>query len=642
MRGSRPLLVGCGLAVAVLVAGLDLFRPAPLAHLDRRVQDELLAWTPGRASSGRVVIVDIDDRSLERLGRWPWPRGRTAALLDAVRAGGPATVAVDLMFPEPDLDHEDRALAEALGHGPFVLGYQLAFDGRGTPPAACRFRPVRVALHEAPPARGMADLFRATGALCNVPRLADAAPGAGFLNAARDPDGLLRRLPLLIPDDARLHPSLALAAVIMTLGVRTLTLRSAPPGIEGLVLDGRDVPLDARGNLLLRFRGARPSFPYLSAADVLGGRVPASALAGKVVVVGTSAVGLREVLATPVDTHVSGVEIHATAIDNLLAGDVLARPLWAPGAELLAILVLGPAAGAVLAWAGPARGGLVVAAGAAGLWPAAGWFVRSSGFVLSPLFPALAVVLVGVVAAVLGFVVERRQAERGVRDVRLAQDLMMQSLGSLAEIRDTETGDHLQRTQRYARSLGEALASHPRFREFLRPETIDLLAALAPLHDIGKVGVPDHVLRKPGGLTAEEYEEVKRHVDHGRRVIERAETRAGVESSALLRLVKDIVATHHERWDGSGYPAGLQGDAIPVAGRLMAVVDVYDALVSRRVYKEEVSHEEAVRVITAGRGTHFDPDVVDAFLRVEPRWRAIAQELAELDGRRPVPGAPAV
>jgi putative two-component system response regulator len=141
--------------------------------------------------------------------------------------------------------------------------------------------------------------------------------------------------------------------------------------------------------------------------------------------------------------------------------------------------------------------------------------------------------------------------------------------------------------------------------------------------------LPDHLLRKTTGFTDEEYEEVKKHAVYGRDAIARAEARAGSYNDELLQYAKDMAYSHHERWDGTGYPEGLRGEQIPWAGRLMALADAYDAIVSRRIYKEPVTHEAAVRIISEGRGTLFDPDVVDAFLRVEDQWRQIASELAD-------------
>ena len=252
------------------------------------------------------------------------------------------------------------------------------------------------------------------------------------------------------------------------------------------------------------------------------------------------------------------------------------------------------------------------------------WLVSRHGIFLSPLFPSVG--LAGSLVAMTGtsVVIERRRAESEGHEKTISQQLMIQALLSLTEVRDEETGRHSRRTQRYARLLAEQLATHPTFHDYLTPQRIDLLARLAPLHDIGKVGVPDRLLNKPGALTGDEFEEMKQHVARGREVIVRAERDVGAPDDAILAMAKEIVYTHHERWDGSGYPQGLRGAQIPVAGRLMALVDVYDALVSKRVYRDAVPPGEAMTIIAQGRGTQFDPAVVDAFLQVASAFRRVA------------------
>jgi putative two-component system response regulator len=216
---------------------------------------------------------------------------------------------------------------------------------------------------------------------------------------------------------------------------------------------------------------------------------------------------------------------------------------------------------------------------------------------------------------------------------------MVQSLLSLTEVRDVDTGRHSRRTQEYTRILAKQLATHPQFHDYLTPERIDLLASLAPLHDIGKVGVPDRLLHKPGALTADELVEMRKHPAHGRDVIVHAERDVGAPDDAILAMAKDIVYTHHEKWDGTGYPEGLRGVNIPIVGRLMALVDVYDAITTQRAYREPMSHDDAVAFIVAGRGTHFDPSVVDAFLEVARVVRRASTEAAGEPARVPPPPA---
>ncbi len=218
------------------------------------------------------------------------------------------------------------------------------------------------------------------------------------------------------------------------------------------------------------------------------------------------------------------------------------------------------------------------------------------------------------------------------QELALTQEVVFESLATLAEYRDPETGGHIHRTQRYIRVLAGELRKKHRFQAFLTEETVDLLYKSAPLHDIGKVGVPDRILLKNGKLTAEEFEEMKRHTLYGRDAILTAERKMG--SSSFLRIAADIAYSHHEKWDGSGYPEALKGDEIPIAGRLMAIVDVYDALISKRVYKPPFPHEKAVSMIIEQRSRHFDPDLIDAFIALEREFHAIAFDNADFDEER--------
>lgn len=220
------------------------------------------------------------------------------------------------------------------------------------------------------------------------------------------------------------------------------------------------------------------------------------------------------------------------------------------------------------------------------------------------------------------------------RELMLTQEVVFESLATLAEYRDPETGGHIHRTQRYIRVLAEKLRLHHRFRTFLTDQAVDLLYKSAPLHDIGKVGVPDRILLKPGKLTDEEFQEMKKHTRYGRDAILTAEKKMG--TSSFLRIAAEIAYSHHEKWDGSGYPEALRADDIPIAGRLMALVDVYDALISKRVYKPPFSHENAVTMICEQRGRHFDPDVIDAFTALASEFHAIAIHYADFDEERAI------
>lgn len=232
------------------------------------------------------------------------------------------------------------------------------------------------------------------------------------------------------------------------------------------------------------------------------------------------------------------------------------------------------------------------------------------------------------------------EVRRRMRENLLTQELSMKALAILAETRDMETGHHILRTQFYVELLACHLAQHPRFQDALAGPALTRIIKAAPLHDVGKVGIPDAVLLKPGRLNAEEFAVMQTHAAIGAEAIDKAmnEALAATEDDtaelapgafAFMQVAREIALSHHEKWDGTGYPSGLAGEAIPVSARLMALADVFDALTCRRVYKPPMPIEQAAQIIIEGRGLHFDPDVVDAFVALRERFAAIATRYAD-------------
>ena len=209
------------------------------------------------------------------------------------------------------------------------------------------------------------------------------------------------------------------------------------------------------------------------------------------------------------------------------------------------------------------------------------------------------------------------------RQIATLQNETILALASLAETRDLETSKHLKRIQHFVDLLCHRLRKHPAFSEFLSPERIQFTTQCAPLHDIGKVGLPQQILLNPGRYQAAEFEIMKTHCALGRDTLATTQTSAP-QDSEFFEIAKQIIYSHHEKWNGSGYPQGLAGNAIPIPARLMALADVYDALTCQRVYRAALSHEQAVQVIGEERGRHFDPDVVDAFLASSNEFQALA------------------
>ena len=229
------------------------------------------------------------------------------------------------------------------------------------------------------------------------------------------------------------------------------------------------------------------------------------------------------------------------------------------------------------------------------------------------------------------------EVNKRTKQVTAMQDVTILAMASLSETRDTDTGNHLRRTQNYVRLLAHRMRRHPEYAEYLTDEVIHTLYRCAPLHDIGKVGIPDRILLKPGKYTDDEYEVMKRHPTLGRDALASAQRVAGSAAQQLggtadfFEIAKDVVYSHHEKWDGSGYPQGLAGRDIPIGARLMSIADVYDALISPRVYKPAMPAQQAEAIIFKGRGTFFAPEMVDGFIELNNEFRRVAQRYADSD-----------
>lgn len=649
-RPGGRLIACAGIVLSIGLPLVVLLMPTVLGYFNGKLYDEFLVRaTPGRASD-RIVIVDVDENSLRKHGQWPWPRYKIAAVLNRLHQAGAAAIGLDMVFPEKDrtslsiiredlrrdlnlsvdfpsddiFPDNDRLLADAISKSPTVLGYQFRFD----PPAApcdCRLHPLGLAGTPNPATPGQFP-FSATHAACNLRLFAEKTRHSGFLNVSPDADGILRSAPLIMNHENQFYPSLALASAMKALNIEKVQLIRRFD--ENVLIFGRsEVPLDSRGNLLVRFHGRGKTFRYVSAADLLAGRVPEAVIRDKIVFVGTSAAGLKELRSTPTAPLFPGVEVHATIVDNLLMGEFLSRPASAPGIEIIAAVLCGIFYLFITAKAGALRTLLLASAGSASLFWAAFRLFDSKGIYISPILPILVLIANFALLNLIKYWREERTARQQIRDLALAQTAIIESMASLTETRDPETGGHIKRTQEYVRLLAAALQPHPAYGPDLTDQKVELLYKSAPLHDIGKVGIPDSILLKPGRLSSEEFEEIKKHTTIGRDVIAAIHHRLGNRS--FLRIAQEITYTHHEKWDGSGYPRGLKGEEIPLSGRLMAIADMYDALTSKRVYKDALSHEEAVRVMIKEAPASFDPQIFQTFLEICEEFRKVAHRLAD-------------
>ncbi|MEO9078019.1 MAG: HD domain-containing phosphohydrolase, partial [Rhodanobacter sp.] len=465
-------------------------------------------------------------------------------------------------------------------------------------------------------------LDRATGLLNSVDAITSQTRISGFLNSRLDADGALRRLPLLIEHDGVIHASLALAATMRSLGVGSGRVESGTHGLSIRVGSHR-IAVDQAGYALLRFNGPSQRYDSVPAVDVLNGRVRPTDLRGKIVFIGSSALGLHDVDRTAVDRDFSGLKIQSVMAQNILDDNAVRIPVWGSNAALL----LGVLLALVFSLLFIAGRGLVILAtfcllsGVALVAMVAVVFVRAGLFIPMSV-PLLVLSTLLVLSLVVRFAINQRRAQRLRRQLENARQVTIESMAAVAETRDPETGAHIKRTQHYVRAVAKRLQQSGHYTQILTKEYVDLLFLSAPLHDIGKVGVPDHILLKPGPLTAEEQKIMRRHAEFGRKII--LSTAKQIEGDNFLLIAGEIAATHHEKWDGTGYPAELRGQDIPLSGRIMAVADIYDALISRRCYKAPFPHERATALMRDLRNTTFDPVVLDAFFAIEAEIVQIA------------------
>ena len=647
----RFLLLG-GAGITLLFSFACLSRPALLELVGLKVYDSMVRSLPPGQQKNGPVIVDLDEKTLAEFGQWPWPRYRVAQLLDKLNLLEPKAVGLDILFAEPDrtslrvlrqelqqefgvslgladlpesLADNDRILARSLARGPFVAGFKFLFAEAEQPGGEPVLHPIDVVYHQKHSAPGAPHVSNARSVVTNLAELSRAVSTSGFLNYLADEDGVLRRVPLLIRYQEKFYPSLALATVMRALDRKSLILEVENERLEAVLLGNRRIPVDEGANLVLAYSGKHRFFNYISAADILHDLVGKERIQGRMVLLGTSATGLADMHPTPLDPHYPGVEVHATIAENLMNGHFLSQPLWADGVELGAVLLLGLLSTLVLSGARPLVSVIFLGLGSACIWYGAFFLLKEQLIFINPLLPLLVLFGNFALLSLMKFWQEERAVVERSRELLLAQDTTIISLTALAETRDNETGAHILRTQHYVRLLAEHLAGRPQYKKQLDWSTIDMLSRSAPLHDIGKVGVADSILRNPGKLTPAEFEEMKKHTIYGRETLLKAESLLEDQRGhSFLRVAGEMAYTHHEKWDGSGYPRGLKGEDIPLAGRLMALADVYDAIVSKRFYKPAFTHQEALDFIQQESGGHFDPEMVVSFLTLEKAFETIS------------------
>jgi response regulator RpfG family c-di-GMP phosphodiesterase len=559
-RAPAVLTAGALVAVAGVCASLGGALP--------RLENDTVDFRFGMRSAAppdELLVVEIDDATFSDLGlQWPFPRSKHARAIDRLHEAGAREIVYDVQFTEPTREREDLALYEAVERAGGAVLATSETDGRGN-----------------------------TAVLGGDEGLAEIGATAAMSDLPTDAGGVIRRVGYA------------------TGGLRSIAVATARRA-------GHSPPRAAFGDAgaWIDFRGPPGTVPTVSFSELFRGRVDPARIRGKTVVVGASAPTLQDVhfAATASDEVMSGPEVQANAIWTALHGLPLRSVPRAVDVLIIVLLALGPALATLLLrplfvalLTGPAALAYAIAAQVA----------FEAGHVVAVALPLISLAAGTGAMVVVSYVLERRERRRfalhnevledrvreRTKELRETQLELIRRLGQAAELRDDDTGAHIERMSRLCERL--ALAAG------MSPDEALILRHASAMHDIGKIGVPDSILHKPGLLDDDERELMRQHTVLG------AEILAG-SRSPLLQVAEVVARTHHERWDGSGYPAGLRREEIPLPGRIAAVCDVFDALTSARAYKERWTAREALDEIVRQRGRHFDPRLVDLFVGLFP------------------------
>ena len=620
--------------------------------------------SPRQPNAQPVAIVEIDEASLAKVGQWPWPRNKLAQLIDAIGRYEPAAIGLDIYMPEPDqtsparvaanlppeaahlakslegLPSHESVLAEALRRQTTVLGAAGLDQASFTTSAGLRTAPLNVLSGD--------PLFlvrRFEHVLASLPELQAAATGQAVLSVDLE-GGVVRRIPLVMAVGDRLVPGLPIEMLRTASGSSAIDVTAGASGIETVGVAELNVPTQANGEIWLHYAPIKSSIGrYVSAVDILEGKTAPDVLAGKLVLLGLTGTGLNDMRMTALGELVPGIEIQAQVIEALFDGRFLLRPWWMKWVETAGLLICG----LLLVWYVPRtdsrfasylkmvpRASLWLTLGLNSLLITCGYLIfRQSGYLVDA--SSYFLVLSGVMGSLISsaMIEIANEAEALAKEQQRMRDAANLVAGELKQTLDQRSGKIVHRSQvrigHFVRVLAQKLAMEPEFAAALSPKTIDLLERAAPLHDIGITPAINDVISKPGGRTPEELRLMRQHVTIGSMAIDAAAKVLGEQSgeealTEFLTLFREAAEGHHERWDGTGYPAGRKGEDIPLAARIVAIADVYDALICHRPHRQAGTPQDAYEAICSGSGTQFDPRLVDAFREVADEFARIAAQ----------------
>ena len=619
-------------AIFTVVLYVAIYKSGYMEYLDYKLYDisHSIVNTNKKTTDSSVVIVDIDELSLKYLGQWPWSRLILAKLIRSISNAKPANIGLDIIFPEKDktsLNQIKHFFNYYLGKDVEISGVnKYLFDNdkifADQLSLAMVTMPIYLTQEKNPrcfiPKINRYNLgvvntaYDSPCMLCNIDVLQKSAKDIGFLNAREDRDGILRRLPMFIKYKNYFIPSFGLANLM---SIDKIKIKNSTISILN-----HTFKIDKNSNILLNFY-KKEHYKSISAIDILSGKFDKNKLLGKFVLIGTSAIGLHDHYITSEGISMPGVFAHATLIDNILNNTTIYQPQILKSVNIAISFILS----LVLMFLIYRRfyvKVLLVFLGASIFYFMLSLYLLSQniyislGYFIAPYF--IFFFLVNIIFVIF-YYKERRLF---LEELNKAHSDTIDSMSLVAETRDAETGAHIIRTKEYMRCLVDYLQFHDLYKKHFTKNYEELVYRATPLHDIGKVGIPDNILKSENRLTKEEFEIMKQHSEIGKNIIENA--MRNNKDNSFLKIAYNIAYYHHEKWDGSGYPCGLKKEEIPLEARMMALVDVYDALISKRCYKLSFSYEKAEEIIIQGNGTHFDPILVGVFVELKDKFREIA------------------
>ena len=588
-----------------------------------------------RASSSNVVFVDIDENSLDTLGQWPWPRVMLASLISKINNTNPSTIGVDIIFPQKDrtspkeiskfykkfyeienkivgipkyLQDNDAILANILRYTNSVTSVYLSDEKISTNECnnlqSIQLYPDYFSLKYSP------------YILCNTPALSKTTQRVGFVNTNIEVDGMLRKMPLFRTYNNTVIPTLSLA-ILLSID-DDLQVLPEPYGVEIL---NHKIQTDKHSEVLLNFY-EQEWYKKVSAIDILNNKISPNSLQGKIVIIGSSAAALHDRVIVSGGRTMIGAQVHITMIDNILNDQLIVQPYYYQYINILLSMVLTFLLFFLLI---KKQNNLILILFISTLILSVVFTVLAlkSGVYISTGYLVAPFLIHFFVVSILYIIIDTYERKVFSEELNRSHVALLDSMVHVAEVHDIETGAHIIRTKKYIKHLAEHMHKKGVYAQELSPTIIEMMYRTAPLHDLGKVGIEDAILKKPGKLTPIEYEVMKTHAELGMHIINNAIS--SYKENDFFIMARNIAHYHHEKWDGTGYPKGLKGTEIPLESRFMALADVYDALVSKRVYKASFSYEKTLQIIIDGRGKHFDPFLVDAFIEIEDQFREIAQ-----------------